>query len=375
VTSATTPRAESGLDGFDQAVVANLSCADCTVSARLLIFSAGVSELDLRTQGSNDRYDVALLSNGHIQVRRHNGGTITILGDTASGIADLNNWATISLSVSGANPVRLVASVNGTAKLTLSDTSASAIVLAGTAGMATNLAGIWFGSFTVSTSGGAENTDGGTLDGGTLDAGILDGGTLDGGTLDGGTLDGGPGDAGDAGPPTVIFSDDFNRTLTSGLGPNWTVLAGAWRDNDKANSDLDALDRAAVSGVSCSDCRIDAKMVNFAGGEAMLELRVSGANRYALALMASGTLQIRRYAGTSVTVLGSVASGIAQLGAWHAFAFRVSGTSPVTLTAEVDGVPKVSATDTSASAYTSSGGAGIAATAAGILFDDFTLKR
>src|SRR5437764_15491625 len=42
VTSTTTPRAESGLDGFDQAVVQNLSCADCSVSARLLIFSVGV---------------------------------------------------------------------------------------------------------------------------------------------------------------------------------------------------------------------------------------------------------------------------------------------------------------------------------------------
>src|SRR5205823_5455563 len=209
-------------------------------------------------------------------------------------------------------------------------------------------AGIWFGNFTVNGA-PAGGSDGGTPDAGPPDAGPPDAGPPDAGPPDAGPPDAGPPDAGppdagppdagppdagppDAGPPTVIFSDDFNRSLTSGLGPNWTVLAGAWRDDDKANSDLDALDRAAVAGVACTDCRIDATMVNFAGGEAMLELRVNGGNRYALALTPSGTLQIRRYAGTTVTVLGSVASGIADLGAWHAFAFRVSGSSPVTLT-------------------------------------------
>ena len=173
----------------------------------------------------------------------------------------------------------------------------------------------------------------------------------------------------------MIFSDNFNRTLASDLGPNWTILAGGWRDNDKANSDRTALDRAMVAGVSCADCRIDASMVNFGGGEAMLELRVNGANRYALALTTSGALEIRRYAGTSVTVLASVASGIANLGAWHAFTFAVSGSSPVTLTAAVDGVPKLTASDSSSAAYPGSGGAGIAATVSGILFDDFTLRR
>jgi hypothetical protein len=282
--------------------------------------------------------------------------------------------------------VTLVGSVNGVAKVVVNDASAAAITAPGTAGMWTNLAGIWFRNFTVTGTlpGG---TDGGTPDAGPPDAGPPDAGPPDAGPPDAGPPDAGPPDAGpsdagppdagppDAGPGTVIFSDDFNRTLTSGLGPAWTVLAGAWRDNDKANSDLDALDRAAVAGVSCADCRIEAKMVNFAGGESMLELRVNGANRYALALTASGVLQIRRYAGTSVTVLGSAASGIADLGAWHSFAFRVGGSPTVTLTAEVDGVQKLSASDSSAAAYTGAGGAGIAASVSGILFDDFTLVR
>jgi hypothetical protein len=86
-------------------------------------------------------------------------------------------------------------------------------------------------------------------------------------------------------------------------------------------------------------------------------------------------LQIRRYAGTSVTVLGSAASGIGDLGAWHSFAFRVGGSPTVTLTAEVDGVQKVSVTDASSAAYMGPGGAGIAASVSGVLFDDFTLVR
>jgi hypothetical protein len=170
----------------------------------------------------------------------------------------------------------------------------------------------------------------------------------------------------------VLFSDDFNRTVTSGLGPKWTIVAGAWRDDNRANSDLDTLDRAAAAGVSCSDCRIDAKMRNFGGGEAMLELRSSGANRYALALTAAGRLEIRRYNGATKTVLGSVASGISDLTVMHAFTFAVQGAGPVTLTGFVDGASKLTATEAGA-ALTAAGAAGIAASVSGIHFDDFTL--
>ena len=47
----------------------------------------------------------------------------------------------------------LVASVNGAAKITASDSSASAIAGAGTAGMWTDLAGVIFDDFTVTTAG------------------------------------------------------------------------------------------------------------------------------------------------------------------------------------------------------------------------------
>ena len=369
----------------DQAAVVGLSCGDCSVQAGVINFAAATAALEVREDSANNRYAVALLANGHLQIQRRNGTSTTVLGDVASGIADLGNWATIGMSVSGAGPVQLVASVNGVQKLAVTDSSASAITAAGTAGLWTTVAGVWFDDFSVTgvTSGGG-TTDGGTPDAGTPDAGTPDAGTPDAGTPDAGTPDAGTPDAGtpDAGTPDgggggtttgVIFSDDFNRTLSSGLGANWTVAAGAWRDDNRANSDSHPLDRATVSGVSCADCRIDAKMVNFGGGESTLELRVSGGNRYALVLTAGGSLVIRRYAGTSVTQLGSVASGISDLTEWNNFSFVVQGAFPVTLTGYVNGVPKLSATDSSSAAYTGSGGAGIAATVAGILFDDFTL--
>src|SRR5438128_7215199 len=123
----TSTRAESDAHPTNQTAVQGPSCADCSVSAQVMNSGAAVAELDLRQQASNDRYDVALLADGTLQIRRHNGTSITVLGQAPSGIADLNNWATISLSVSGANPVGLVASVNGAAKITASDSSASAI--------------------------------------------------------------------------------------------------------------------------------------------------------------------------------------------------------------------------------------------------------
>src|SRR5438105_15898785 len=111
---------------------------------------------------------------------------------------------------------------------------------------------------------------------------------------------------------------ELNRTLYSGHGSGWPFLSVSCRENDKANSDASTLDRAAPSGVSCADCSIDAKMVNFAGGEAMLELRGSGSDRYALALTAGGALEVRRYQGGVETVLGGGPSGLAELKTWPA---------------------------------------------------------
>jgi hypothetical protein len=330
------------------------------VQARVVNFAAGVAALDLRESASGDRYDVALLANGQLQIRRHDGRATAVLAQGASGIADLGNWATIGLSASGAGPVQLAASVNGTVKLTATDASGSAIAVAGTAGMTTNLAGIWFDDFLVTGLGGGGGGDGGVPDAGTPDAGSPDAGTPDAGTPDAGTPDAGTPDAGvpdagtpdagtpdagapDAGlppprPPTgTLFSDGSNRT--TGLGASWRILAGLWvTPGTVAQSDLDGTDQAAVQSLSCADCSVQARVVNFAAGIVALDLRESASNdRYDVALLANGHLQIRRTRGGSTTVLGDVASGIADLTDWSTIGLSASGAGPVQLVASVNG--------------------------------------
>jgi hypothetical protein len=353
----TSTRAESDAHPSNQAAVQGLSCADCSVSAQVVNFGAAVAELDLRQQPSNDRYDVALLASGTLQIRRHNGTSITVLGQSPSGIADLSNRATISLSVTGANPVRLVASVNGTAKVSVSDSSASAIAAPGTAGMWTDLAGVIFDDFTVTTNGASGG-----------------GGSPDGGTPDAGPPDAGPPDAGppDAGPPAVIFSDAFNRT--TGLGSSWRIMSGAWLTSTRAESDAHPSNQAAVQNLSCAECSVSAQVVNFGAAVAELDLRQQpSGDRYDVALLANGTLQIRRHDGTSITVLGSAPSGIADLTTWATISLSATGVNPVRLVASVNGVAKITASDSSASAIAGAGTAGIWTDVAGVIFDDFTV--
>ena len=373
---------------LDRAVVAGVSCADCRVDARMVNFASAESMLELRA-GSSDRYALALRADGVLEIRRYSGGGVTVLGSVPSGIADLRSFNSFGFVVQGTSPVSLTGYVNGSPKVSATDSSSSALTAAGAAGMAATLAGVLFDDFTLSgAASGGGGSDGGVADGGTGDGGVTDGGVADAGTPDAGTPDAGTPDAGtpdagtpDAGAPDagtsgggVLFSDNFNRTSSSDLGPDWTMPVGVWFANgSSAQTDRHPLDRALVAGISCADCRIDAKMANFASAESMLELRAGSSDRYALALRADGVLEIRRYGGGGVTVLGSVPSGISDLRSFSAFGFVVQGAGPVSLTGYVNGVPKISATDASSSALTSPGAAGMAATLAGVIFDDFVL--
>jgi hypothetical protein len=336
-------RANSDLDGVDQAVVRHLACADCTVRARVVNFAAAAAALDLRVGVSNDRYDVALLANGQLQIRRHNGGATTVLGQAASGLRDLTEWSTLSLAASGSNPVQLVASVNDAVKLSVADGSSSAITAAGSAGISTTRAGIWFDDLVVT------------------------------------------GAASPAGPPPpppppppapggTLFSDDFNRSLSSGLGHAWHIIAGLWRTDGRANADRDSHDQAAVRHLNCADCTVQARVVQFAATEAALALRQTGSgDRYDVALLANGHLQIRRHDGGATIVLGDAPSGIHDLTEWATISLSARGAGPVQLTASVNGSVRLSVSDASAAAITAAGTAGISTHRAGVWFDDFVV--
>src|SRR5207253_1993177 len=181
-----------------------------------------------------------------------NGATVTVLGQAPSGIADLGWWATIGLSVTGSNPVKLVGSANGVAKVIVNDSSASAITAAGAAGMWTDLAGIWFRDFTVSGGGAAGGSDGGTPHAAPPPPGPTDAVPPDARPPDAGPPDAGPPDAG---PPTVIFSDNFKIGRASCR--ERVLVSGAWgtrETNQRAESDLDGSDQAVVQDLVCGAC-------------------------------------------------------------------------------------------------------------------------
>src|SRR2546421_8263929 len=115
-------------------------------------------------------------------------------------------------------------------------------------------------------------------------------------------------------------------------------------------------------------------MVNFGGGDSMLELRVGSTGRYALALRTDGVLEICGYNTAELQSRSDVVCRLLLVKSWNSFSFVAQGTAPVSLTGYVNGTPKVTATDASSAALTAPGAAGMAATLAGILFDNFTLS-
>jgi hypothetical protein len=75
------------------------------------------------------------------------------------------------------------------------------------------------------------------------------------------------------------------------------------------------------------------------------------------------------------TVLAQGPSGVTALDQLATVSLAASGASPVSLVASVNGVVRLSASDSSASALTGAGWAGLWTSNAGVVFDDFSLTR
>jgi hypothetical protein len=144
-------RAVSDLDnpnGDNLALALPSRCDDCQV--RVWLHAFGVDEAGLVVRAEGDaRYALVLLPQGRIQLRRYRGGGFTVLGEAASGQASSWDAATLSLSVWGAGPVWLSASVDGQVRLRVTDADPAAITGEGNAGIATPIAGVWFDDFLV----------------------------------------------------------------------------------------------------------------------------------------------------------------------------------------------------------------------------------
>ena len=178
-------------------------------------------------------------------------------------------------------------------------------------------------------------------------------------------------------PGGVLFSDTFSRTASSGLGSQWT-LSGLWRMKDqRAVSDLhrpSGTNLALAPSARCRDCQVKASLQAFGVNEAGLVLRAQGEDRYSLAYLANGRIQVRRHRGGSVTVLGEASSGQSSARESALFTLTATGTRPVRLTASVNGQPRLEVTDSSSSALSEAGLPGLFTPIAGVWFDDFEVR-
>ncbi|HVE85332.1 MAG TPA: hypothetical protein VND93_20910, partial [Myxococcales bacterium] len=173
---------------------------------------------------------------------------------------------------------------------------------------------------------------------------------------------------------TLLLSDAFNRTGTS-LGGSWGTY-GLWRTDGRAYTDSTGADLAFTSGASCADCRVEANLIGFGVQEVGVVARAQAASpkdRYDVILRPDGHLQIRRVISGTVTVLAEGPSGIADLGNWANLQLTVQGTAPVHLVASVNGVQKLSASDSSPGPLAQAGHGGMWTDHAGVVFDDFAL--
>ncbi len=143
--------AESDMDGANLALALPSRCGDCAVEARAQHFASGEAAIVLRAQG-DARYSLLFLRKGRLQVRREVAGRITVLGEASSGLSSAREPVTLSLSAQGQGPVELVASVDGQPRLTVVDSSSSALREPGLAGFSTSRAGVWFDAFEVRLS-------------------------------------------------------------------------------------------------------------------------------------------------------------------------------------------------------------------------------
>lgn len=325
-------RAVTDLDGVSQASPNHAPCADCRVEAQVIGFGIAPAALYVRAapEAAWDRYDLLLVPDGKLQLRRYRGTSVTVLAEGPSGIANLDDAARLSLTANGAGPVTLTAAVNGITRLVTTDSSSQALTGPGQAGIWTTRAGVVFDDVSVwSTSNAVE----------------------------------------------ALFVDDFERN-GRGLGPDWEPAAALWLTDGRAVSERDESGAVTERRARCGDCQVEAVITTFGASEAGVYLRAPSAaarERYELVLLSNKRIRIRRYRNGQTTVLGEATSGVSTLASPARLALVAEGTSPITLTALVNGEVRLTVTDTSRDALGEPGYAGMCTTRAGVVFDAFKL--
>jgi hypothetical protein len=271
----TTHNQASTLESGDHLAVELLAtCGDCEVQATLTVSAAPEAGLILRSVPASptDRYELVLVSNEQLQIRRVYQGSTTLLGQASSGLASSTGSATLAFQAFGSSPSHFVARLNGVVVLSADDPSPPSELGTGRAGLWATRSGVSFQSFQlanvpppISQIGQGSNADGGGVDAGdsvdagdNLDAGDagLDAGSPAGG--DAGTLDAGTADAGMQ-PPENDWSfyryDDLGQSAVNVPMTLATArtLANVWTHN-RVNDLSDAnpiIVKGCGSGLTC----------------------------------------------------------------------------------------------------------------------------
>ncbi|GAC1343929.1 MAG: hypothetical protein NVSMB23_18280 [Myxococcales bacterium] len=430
-------RAITDLDGVDRATLTSRSCADCRVEARVLGFGVPETAISARAAPNGDRYELVLLGSGRLRLRRWRSGVATTLGEAPAraplsswAILSLQTAGAgpvqLTAAVNGARVLSIVdatpQAIRAPGKVGFFTRNAGvwfgsfrlfaprppavapasgpppAAVPARGSGLSPDAGPAPDGGFRIDAGPGPDGGSpsdagrpgaaGSTVDGGLTPgaARVADAGpAFDGGAISpsGAIPDGGnAADAGallDGGPPgatAVLFSDDFSQPIRrdDGLGARWTV-SGLWfSPGGQAVTDLDGVDQALETAASCADCRVEARVLGYGVPETAISLRaVTPGDRYDAVLLANRHVRIRRVRAGIPTTLGEAPSGLLALNEWATLSLEAHGAGPVVLTASVNGVPRLAASDAAATAIEGAGSAGLWTTNAGVAFGAFRL--
>lgn len=310
---------------------------DTEVSARVrLTGTASGSGLIARRSGTSF-YAARLLSDGSLQVVRVDGASVTVLG--AANVT-IGGTELVFLRVTGAHPVRLQASFNGTQLIDVTDGSAQRLG-SGTAGL---------------LSGAAARTQ------------------FDDFALAGSIGVGGPPPPPPPPPPAGSFSfvDDFDScTSTTDLGANWSTTGRWYCAGARARGEVaDQLATAHTAPGTDMTVAARIRLTGDATGSGVVA-RAQAGSYYAARLLSTQRLQIVRVSGGSTTVLADVPLA-ADLDGTHGLQLTVVGSASVQLDASFNGTPVASATDDTPSLLVSGLAGLLSGSTARTQFDDFT---
>jgi 6-phosphogluconolactonase (cycloisomerase 2 family)/chitodextrinase len=369
-----------------------------------------------------DLYSLQLSSAGTVNLYRRNDAVWTLLQSAEAGVV-ANQPYTLGLKVTGADPVNLEVTLNGTVRFTYRDSAAERI-LTGIPGVINYNTGVRYDRFTVSpatvpppgnqspaarivadpisgtaplkvTFDGSTSSDpDGTISSyvwdfgdGTNTAGAIVDHSYSAGTFSA-TLTVTDNDGATASSSItitvnpgfeaagVLFQDDFSRT--TGLGPNWNVQVGSFKTNGSMAVSQGGQNWAAlVPALNSNDYTVES-MLTLPTGSLYTGVVVRGSpagsfyqNLYAAQLSSQGTANLYRRNNGVWTLLKGVQAGIIA-NKPYLLRLKVTGSNPVNLEVSLNGGVLFSYADASSSRLPA-GIPGIQDYSSGVLYDRFTV--